>query len=282
MAVLLLLTAAALGQAAAPETPQAGEAPQVDRNLLAGPTVEDAAVADAADAVSRRPGAKRALSVRPQQWFAIVRQLDLTPNQQAKINAIVNEFRTARQDFRRKHGGTLRAAQEQLRRSKREGEMPHRQESLQRMQRLAAAWPRAEAYQRRIWNELTPEQQQVMRAKLDRLERQMNERRKAHAQAGLKDSGARWQSQHMGDGDRTAAEPSVKKAPRGPRLGKDAKLDHRKGHRGEHWPGRARRWERPMEDQTDPRTSARKPATNQARSPRTGTAPRSNDQEKSN
>jgi hypothetical protein len=150
------------------------------RGLLAGPRVEPAARGDVA---ARRPGRDRAAraSASPREWVAILRRMDLTLAQRSTIRGIVSDLDRRRRRHFREHGAEIRALRARLERTDRDtppADAASAREARARLAALQQKAPRVAVYQQRIWDELTPEQRERLRAELRRLRRERAERRR--------------------------------------------------------------------------------------------------------
>jgi hypothetical protein len=143
-------------------------------NLLAGPGVEDEA-SDGNDNMQGPGGGQRrraveGLPLRP--WLQQVRGLDdITAEQQQKIASIMQEMERAQQDYRSAHSEEMRQLQEEIRQMREGGREPD-PAVREQMQRLESQMPNPTDYQRRIWDTLTSQQQEMLRARVAELEQQ--------------------------------------------------------------------------------------------------------------
>ena len=177
MSSLVVATAAAL-----PSAPvmafQSGASPGGgDGGVLAGPKVEQDAEKQPAPMMG--PGGqerRRAQDVPPQQWFSALRGLGLTEDQQTKVRAIMDEFQRALKDYEASGGERIQDLRRQAREARQSGTPPP-PELREKLQKFENDRPKATPYQSRIWNELTDEQQDKMKARLDEIRADMTQRR---------------------------------------------------------------------------------------------------------
>ncbi len=158
-----------------PSEPPAEATNEPERNILAGPQVEEEAETGRSNPMSapnnvgkaRASGSGGGLPFR--QWMDVVRGVTLAPEQQEKIAVIAGEFQTAQRRFQRENGEQMRRLQEQVRLSRQNGTTPP--ESVrEQYQKFEAAMPKQAEYQQRIWAELSAEQQSGVRTKLAEME----------------------------------------------------------------------------------------------------------------
>jgi len=150
-----------------------------DGGLLAGPKVEEQAQQRDDPRMGeqgRREGARRQVEVSFQDWMGLLRGLDLKPEQQTKIRAIAAEFQSAQREFTQSQGEEGRELARQAREARQAGKEPPK-ELRDKLQKMEADRPKAESYQQRIWAELTEEQRDQFKAKLDEYRQRMLERR---------------------------------------------------------------------------------------------------------
>lgn len=172
-------------KADAPAEPPAEATHEPERNILAGPEVESEAETGrgnpmtAPNNVGKPRGASNG-GLPFRQWMDVVRGVELAPDQQERIIAIAGEFQTAQRRFQRENGEKMRTLQEQVRRSRESGVNPP-EDVREQYQKYEAASPKPAEYQRRVWEELTAEQQTTVRTKLAEIEQ-----RRAAEKAGAK------------------------------------------------------------------------------------------------
>ena len=143
-----------------------GEPPTND--LLSGPSVSD----EAAKEPPRRRGERQA-QVNPGQtplrdWMAALREVDLTDEQRQTMRAIADEMAKERQKFMMERSEPERTMMDEMPRLREQGREPN-EAQREMLQRLEAARPRVEEFQRKMWAELTPEQQLQFKTKLAEL-----------------------------------------------------------------------------------------------------------------
>ncbi len=177
--ILVFALAGGLGSAgAAAQTtrpaPPAGD--EAARPLLAGPEVPDAAARTTDAGFSGRR--RRAVTVPPRRWFAALRGLDLSEEQQQEAAAVARELQRAQRDHQRAHGAEIRRLRGMVREARRAGTAPP-PEVREELARLNAIAPRAGKYQQRAWDLLDGAQREQMRAELSEIRRQIARRRAA-------------------------------------------------------------------------------------------------------
>ena len=145
--------------------------------VLSGPKVEDGAQKQPAPMMG--PGGeerRRAQDVPPQQWFGALRGLGLTEDQQTKIRAIMDEFQQAMKDYEASGGESIREMRRQARQARESGTAPPAG-LREKLQKFENDRPKATPYQSRIWSELTDQQQDQMKARLEEIRAKMVQRR---------------------------------------------------------------------------------------------------------
>lgn len=174
--------AAQTSRPAAETRPQERPAPVSDpAAILAGPRVEPSALVET-DSRSGAPVRRdQRPGVPPRRWLAIVWRLDLTDDQRKKVREIISQLDADRRVFKRKHGQEMREMRRAAgRRAKSGGDDQARRprEMRARMQELQGLAPKVETYQQRVWDELTPAQQDDLRRELARVRAEMAARRR--------------------------------------------------------------------------------------------------------
>ncbi len=173
---LLTTTAAAVGQDGPTSRPaDRGPTTQSDseRGLLAGPTVKDAA-ARPESGRDRAASATDLPRIPVRVWFQALRSIDLTPEQTRAFTAKVRSFQQSTRAFQRQKGPRLRALAERMRNARRGGDSkPLTADEQMELESLRAEAPRPTTVQTEIWDQLTPAQQDAMRAALDRAAEEM-------------------------------------------------------------------------------------------------------------
>jgi hypothetical protein len=141
--------------------------------ILEGPKVDEAAE-EGRDGfgMDERPDGKmrqRGPSARPRVWFNALKQLDLTTEQREKVQPIVEEFTRLRNEFETANGDQIKELETTLKAARDAGK-PDR-ELAQKVKGLRDKAPKPEPYMERIWELLTADQQETMRARLAELEK---------------------------------------------------------------------------------------------------------------
>jgi len=155
-------------------------------DLLAGPKVDDDA--QKLDGPMMGPqGQERSRRPQPvnfEQWYSALRGLDLSQEQQDKVRSISEEFHQAMREFREAHAREAGELESQAREAIQAGKQPP-QEVRQKREKLEADRPKPEDFQKRMWNELTDDQQTALKAKLDQLIAQMRKQQAEQRQKRL-------------------------------------------------------------------------------------------------
>ncbi len=105
-----------------------------------------------------------------------MRRLDLGPEQQHEVRAIIERFREAQRRFQVNHGRPLRELRRKARAARQEGE-PLPVELRRQIRDLQSKAPKPQTYQQQVWDLLTVPQQERMRELLTVVRREMAERR---------------------------------------------------------------------------------------------------------
>lgn len=144
--------------------------PPSDGSLLSGPKVEEDASKPTGERMTKagqRENVRRQ-QIPPQQWFGLLRGLNLSQEQQTKIREIMNEFTADQKRFADSRSDEEREAFRKVREARAAGQEPPR-ELREMMQKIESQRPEPQPYQRRVWAVLTPEQQEQFKSKLDEL-----------------------------------------------------------------------------------------------------------------
>ena len=142
---------AAIAQTSRPDSAtktQSNEAKSDAKGLLAGPEIrpsaEDQNQIRFDGSIDGRGGRGRIIVPR-KRWFVLLRSLELSQEQDDEIRPILQSLQKANREHNVKHGKRIRQLQKQF---------------------LRANGPKAETYQKRIWEFLTTSQQEQMRKSL--------------------------------------------------------------------------------------------------------------------
>ena len=193
---LALAGSVACGQSKTPPS-NSGRKPDTSNqsqtgDVLAGPKVEDDAQKQDGPMMGPQNGerARRAQPVNFEQWFSALRGLDLGQEKQDKVRSIADEFHQAMREFRQAHSKEVGELESQARAAIQAGKRPP-EDVRQKREKLEADRPKPEEYQKRIWDELTDDQQTAMKAKLEEIaaqarKQQMEQRQRRQAAQGKK------------------------------------------------------------------------------------------------
>jgi hypothetical protein len=194
MTIGLLVLASAAGAATPPpppvpvspppeEPPSRAPAPEgkqeePPQGLLAGPKVENHdGEAQVAPFGAGRPLERLAeVKVRPRRWLAIFLALDLDEEQRRAAAEISDEVKRLQREFMREHGRDVR----ELRRALAEAREARRRPSEEQQARLRALdelRPKIEPHQAKLWDLLTPSQQEAFQGRLTEEKERIAERR---------------------------------------------------------------------------------------------------------
>ncbi len=143
--------------------------------ILAGPPVEGDALGDRPDRARGDEGRARD-AIPPRRWFALLREVELTPGQEDEVGRITRELHRARRTFERDHGAELRRLREAMREARSTGAAVS-DEVRTRFQALRAKHPDVFARQEAIWALLTPPQQERMLTEIARVREEIAKRR---------------------------------------------------------------------------------------------------------
>jgi len=139
------------------------------RGLLAGPLVEPEAMGETPGRNARNQRDRRSQGVAARRWLALVRELDLSGEQRAALGVILSELAAARRDFQSEYGAELRELRRQVGgRGGRQSDRPVDPQKRRRLQMIQSEAPQASTYQRRVWDQLTPAQQNELRTRIAR------------------------------------------------------------------------------------------------------------------
>jgi hypothetical protein len=178
----LVVAAPARAQASRPAKDDAGSAEtatEQDRGILSGPTIGDEPrrARDRFGSDSPRQDRPR---VRPRQWFRVIRELDLTPDEQQEIQPLVRAFQQAALAFQAEHGDEMRRIQQELRALQQDDGNAETIAALRaRGRELNEKAPKIEPVQQEIWSLLDEDQQARARAGLRELAPREGRRRNA-------------------------------------------------------------------------------------------------------
>jgi Spy/CpxP family protein refolding chaperone len=164
--------------AGAPAQESSEGAAQSKEELLAGPEVREDDTALPADFTGASQRAAAVISA--EAWMRIVRSLDLTDEQTARINTIEQEVRQAMLEFRQTYGEELREFERLRREAVASGKRPT-EEMQRRYAEINKLAPSPVEAQEKIWALLTEEQQTAMSARLEELRQRMIEERQRRA-----------------------------------------------------------------------------------------------------
>ncbi len=150
--------------------------PAAGGGILSGPSVKEEAAEGRqgfgeGDMMNDRPAQRKGPKVRA--WFRVLQQLDLTSEQQSQVRPIAEEFNQLRVSFERENGDTLKEIEEALRKAKESGKGPEsasNKELAQKAKAIRDKAPKPEPYMEKIWDLLTPDQQDDMKARLAEIE----------------------------------------------------------------------------------------------------------------
>jgi hypothetical protein len=148
----IAVTASLLAAAPSPAPPD---------DLLAGPSVEDEVVDDAAmlEDARRKHGEKRRVSgFEIRIWIETLQSLELARDQEMEVQGILTDYRRKQREFHRTYAKDL---QPKGRGSDAMNDMDReqREEQMQRMKEIRDKAPDPSEYQERAWKLLTEEQQ---------------------------------------------------------------------------------------------------------------------------
>lgn len=162
--------------------------------ILSGPKVQEESLRG--DGSFGTPNRRRdgAMRVPAGQWFELLRELELDADPRRDIAAIVTRWQEAQREFRTNEGEELRRLQREFRRRNQSDVADDdtltpeaREELLAKIRRLRDARPDVAPYQQKIWQLLTEDQQETMRASLAELRQEIIERRRQRRQARQQD-----------------------------------------------------------------------------------------------
>jgi hypothetical protein len=186
------------------QAPKSAEKAEDPDDLLAGPKVEDDASPASGDMMRpagepQRRGQRQA-ELPFRRWMEIIRQQELSPEQQDQIREIAGELQSQTQQFQQNPEN--RELMRQIREARQNGTEPPVQ-AREKMQQFEANRPKPEAFQQRIWAVLTTQQQDAAKAQMDAARQQIVEQQRARRDA----------RQDGGNPDEPAMEPG--QPPRG-------------------------------------------------------------------
>jgi len=183
--------AAQVSQSPSEPAPGARRASELDRStsqskddLLAGPQVEeDADESTQSDMMAGPQRQRRAQQMPLLQWMSALRGLSLSNEQQEAVRAISAEFQQAQREFQDALSDEDRQMLREARHARQSGEalVP---EVRKRIGQIEAERPKPGPYQQRIWELLTQEQREQMKAKLEQIRKAGAARRADGREAG--------------------------------------------------------------------------------------------------
>lgn len=154
---------------------ESNEAKSNAKGLLAGPVIKQSAEDQNQirfDGSIAGRGGRGRITVPAKRWFVLLRSLELSLEQEDEIRPIVQSLQKSNREHNVKHGKRIRQLQKQFqqaRRMKRDVPRDVRQE----LSKLRANGPKAETYQKRIWEFLTTSQQEQMRESLKKIRQEI-------------------------------------------------------------------------------------------------------------
>ena len=174
----IAVTASMLAAAPSPPPPD---------DLLAGPSVEDEAVDDAAmrNDARRMHGEKRKVSaVEIHTWIETLQSLELARDQEMEVQGILADYRQKQREFRRTFAKDLQPKGRETD-VMNDMDREQREEQMQRMKEIRDKAPDPAVYQERVWKLLTEEQQAEFQITYDQrlkdaLEKDENRKRRDH------------------------------------------------------------------------------------------------------
>ena len=169
--VYAMVCPAAIAQTSRPDTASkthAKEAESDAKGLLAGPEIRPSAedqnqIRFDGSIVGR--GGRGRVAVPAKRWFVLLRSLELSQEQDDEIRPILQSLQKANREHNVKHGKRIRQLQKQFQQARRKNRSVPR-DVRQELSKLRANGPKAETYQKRIWEFLTTSQQEQMRKSL--------------------------------------------------------------------------------------------------------------------
>jgi Spy/CpxP family protein refolding chaperone len=174
LAIMVAGVACGFSGFASAEPPNPGSLPNGD--LLSGPSVSD----EAAKEPPRRPGERMARRAESEaslrEWMVGLRELNLTDEQRQSIRGIAGEFYAQRREFLMSRSESERALIDDLPAMRQQQRMPNAKQR-EMIQRLESQRPKVDEYQRRMWEILTPQQQNKFKAKMSELRERTAQRR---------------------------------------------------------------------------------------------------------
>ena len=171
-------------QSSRPDSATHNQSKAVDSNakgLLAGPEVqlgwEDANQIRFDGGVAGRGGRGR-INVPARRWFVLLRSLELSLEQESEIRPIIQSLQKAKREHEKDNGKRLRQLQKQVQQARRNNRDVPR-DVRQELIKLRAKGPKAETYQKRIWEILTTAQQEQMRKSLALIRQEISKKRES-------------------------------------------------------------------------------------------------------
>lgn len=161
----------AIAQSSRPDSASKTEAKEADtdaKGLLAGPEIKQSLEDQTQirfDGSTAGRGGRGRIAVPNRRWFALLRSLELSQEQDDEIRPIIQSLQKAAKEHATKRGKRIRQLQRQAQQARRKNrDIPR--SVRQELAELRANGPKAETYQERIWELLTPSQQEQMRESL--------------------------------------------------------------------------------------------------------------------
>jgi hypothetical protein len=155
-----------------PSMNAAGNPPAED--LLGGPKVSDEAAKEAPRRRGERLAPLNAAETPLRDWMAVLREIDLTDEQKQVMRNIAADMFQERRKFMMSRSESEREMIDQLPRLREQGREPNERQR-EMLQRMENARPRIEEFQRKMWAQLSLEQQQQFKAKLAELRERQSE-----------------------------------------------------------------------------------------------------------
>jgi len=184
--VVALAIASSARAWSSPADPPASQ-PAPEPGILAGPTVEEEATTTTTGAM--RPNAQRDQTrsgIPYQRWLRILNSLELAEEQRSTIDVMVAEFEKARADYNAEHDVELDAIRARQREARAQG-LPVKREDARKLREIEQGAPKPTDAQQQIWEQLTQDQQDAFRRRLERVRADMERSRPGNdrpAQAG--------------------------------------------------------------------------------------------------
>lgn len=147
---------------------QSNEADSDAKGLLAGPEVKSSAEDQKQirfDGSKVGRGGRGRATVPRKRWFALLRSLELSQEQDDEIRPILQSLQKANREHNSKHGKRIKQLQKQTQQARRKNKSVPR-DVRQELAKLYAKGPKIVTYQKRVWEILTTSQQEQMRKSL--------------------------------------------------------------------------------------------------------------------